>query len=147
MEKKDPNPKTQQTINIIKTLVGAKKHGLRAKFKLIAACFTIIILVSIVSSLFSSDKEVPKKKKFDKGDALIESFDYVRNRLKSPSTAEFGYNSETGVTQLNDSTFSVHNIVDSQNSFGAMIRTSYTCKIINHSNGIVNCEGLELLSW
>lgn len=60
--------------------------------------------------------------------ALVMSEHFVKQNLKSPSTAEFGSSTEN-ITKLNDSTFEVRSYVDSQNSFGAMLRMNYYCKL------------------
>ena len=51
----------------------------------------------------------------------------VKNNLKSPTTAEF--NTKASVSSYNDTTFIVSGTVDSQNGFGAMIRSNYSCII------------------
>lgn len=50
---------------------------------------------------------------------------YVRASLKAPSTADFG---DKQTVSLGDDSFQVVGQVDAQNSFGAMIRNTYTCK-------------------
>lgn len=115
------------------------KNKIRPVFIALVACVLFYCICN-------DDKEGQKKEpEFSASDALVETFDPVRNMLVSPSSAEFGYDCKRAVTQINDSTYSVHNTVDSQNRFGAMIRSHYTCKVIHHSNGINTCEGLQLL--
>jgi hypothetical protein len=51
--------------------------------------------------------------------------DFVKDRLKSPSSAKF-----SGLAHDNSGTgFVVTGNVDSQNSFGAMVRNSFTCDV------------------
>lgn len=50
---------------------------------------------------------------------------FVKDRLKSPSSAEF--DSEPGTRS--GKAWVVEGVVDSENSFGAMIRSDFTCKI------------------
>lgn len=50
--------------------------------------------------------------------------DFVRDQLKSPSTAEF-----TGTSSTGSGPWTVTGEVDSENSFGAMIRASWSCEI------------------
>ncbi|TCD47130.1 hypothetical protein [Chlorobium sp. N1] len=53
--------------------------------------------------------------------------DHVRGRLKAPSTAKFPWMGGTDVIVIREGQeYTVHSYVDSQNSFGAMIRNSYT---------------------
>lgn len=51
--------------------------------------------------------------------------DFVPKRLKAPSTAKF-----TGVSVSGDgTTYTVTGQVDSQNTFGAQVRASFTCTV------------------
>lgn len=53
--------------------------------------------------------------------------DFVKDRLKSPSSAEF---SDAVTTEsASDGSWTVRGIVDSENGFGAMLRNSYTCTV------------------
>lgn len=54
---------------------------------------------------------------------------YVKNNLKSPATAKFPSSSSTDIRELEDNLFETRSYVDSQNSFGAMLRTNFYCKI------------------
>lgn len=51
---------------------------------------------------------------------------WVDERLKSPSTAE---HSGQTVTSRGEDSWEVHGVVDSQNGFGAMVRTPWSCVI------------------
>jgi len=51
----------------------------------------------------------------------------VKQRLKSPSTASF--NNYPDITYIGDSSFKVISYVDSQNSFGAMLRTKFEATV------------------
>ena len=67
--------------------------------------------------------------------------EFVEKRLKSPSTAKFPKTMERSnhVTILGGGKFKINSWVDSQNSFGATIRTNFTCTIIFEGNK-VRCE-------
>ena len=53
---------------------------------------------------------------------------FVKDQLKAPSTAVFPAMPERGIRDTtNQNIFQVNSYVDSQNSFGAMIRTDYVC--------------------
>lgn len=60
---------------------------------------------------------------------------FVKDRLKAPSTAKFRNffekDGEVVVTSTDGVTFVVASTVDAQNSFGAMLRTSFVCTVIN----------------
>lgn len=61
--------------------------------------------------------------------AFIQCTLYVENMLKSPSSADFPASSTANIQELENKVFEVRSYVDSQNSFGAMIRTNFYCKI------------------
>lgn len=50
---------------------------------------------------------------------------FVEKELKAPKTAEFPSNGSRFVTPLEGNRFRVESYVDSENSFGAMIRTNF----------------------
>jgi len=92
--------------------------------------FMIFIIFVISASIKEGCSSSNKLKKYTKIDALIASQNFVETRLTSPSSAEFSYDYENKVQQINDTTFRVVGWVDSQNGFGAMVRSNYTCTII-----------------
>jgi hypothetical protein len=66
------------------------------------------------------------------GDAIGASLichDFVKDGLKAPATAKFPRTSEDEVSKVSDQEFRVISYVDSHNSFGAMIRTTYVCQV------------------
>ena len=54
---------------------------------------------------------------------------YVKDILKAPATADFQSFLGRNVTDLGKWRYTVSSYVDSQNSFGAKIRTSFTCDV------------------
>lgn len=57
--------------------------------------------------------------------AYVQMEDYVKQRLKSPSTAKFANVLSANIEQLENQTYKIDSYVDSQNGFGAIIRTRY----------------------
>jgi hypothetical protein len=56
--------------------------------------------------------------------------EFVRDRLKAPKTADFAEYGNRGTSVAKSgTTYSVNGYVDSENSFGADIRTQYTCTV------------------
>jgi hypothetical protein len=53
--------------------------------------------------------------------------DAMRRRLKAPATAQFPLVREVDVDRTGDGKYSYRSYVDSQNSFGAMLRTQFSC--------------------
>ena len=60
----------------------------------------------------------------------------IQRSLTSPATADFG--SEERITRNDDGSYRVLSYVDSQNSFGATVRTGFDCDVIVHQGGL-NC--------
>ena len=76
--------------------------------------------------------------------AYVQCQDYVKEYLKAPSTAKFSGITETEVhwRKGNGHRYGVIGWVDSQNSFGAMLRTKYICKATDEWNGKWDFESL-----
>jgi hypothetical protein len=108
-----------------------------------------VVIVFLVVAYFvpkSEGKKIAesnerKPRSHYKNEARIYSEKYVLEKLKAPSTAEFG-ESDAGVNQIDNNTFTVFNYVDAQNSFGAKLRQTYSCKITFVSDDDVRCENL-----
>lgn len=62
--------------------------------------------------------------------AFIAAKDYVSVRLKSPASAKFASSSDSTIVNQGDGKYLVRSFVDSQNAFGAMMRTNYICEMI-----------------
>lgn len=82
---------------------------------------TILILVLI---LFSCNTGEGSKE----AEATYYIEEAVKSRLKSPATADFPYFTDA-ILSTNDGHFSVTSYVDSQNGFGAVIRTKFYCEV------------------
>ena len=108
----------------------------------------LIIMGAIAWYIFAPNSESSNtnnlKKVHSKLEAYTMSQGFVKNKLKSPSTAEFTCDYEKNVTQISDSMFVVNGFVDSQNSFGAMLRSSYRCTLLFKPNDMVSCENIEI---
>lgn len=68
---------------------------------------------------------------------------FVKKELKSPSTAEFPgtFEQPAHIKKLSYKKYYIDSWVDSQNSYGATIRTKFSC-IIFFEGDEVKCEGL-----
>lgn len=111
--------------------------------------FIVVIILFFLVWKCSCSKTEEEKSIINEQDlktkAFIYSQDCVEQQLKSPSTAEFPYDSEEFVTKIDEDTFIINSYVDSQNSFGAMIRTNYICQITLNDNDTYTCDSIELL--
>jgi len=67
---------------------------------------------------------------------------FVEDRLKAPVTAEFGGPYSQVTKSLGGGRFVVDTYVDSQNSFGAMIRTEFSCTVQNTGGDNWHLESL-----
>jgi hypothetical protein len=66
--------------------------------------------------------------------AWVACQEFVGKRLKAPSTADFQSYDESGVVVESSNSFTVHGYVDAQNSFGAKLRSNYTCRLHTSSS-------------
>jgi len=69
--------------------------------------------------------------------------DFVEKKIKSPSTATFPGVTEKDrhITDIGGGIYKIKSWVDSQNGFGAIIRTNFSCTIIFEGDN-VRCENL-----
>lgn len=58
---------------------------------------------------------------------IVTVHDFVKQRLKAPSTADFPYGEL--VTDKGNGIYFMNSYVDAQNGFGAMLRNYYTCEL------------------
>lgn len=121
-------------------------------------CLTSVLIIGILAIFIracffsknkSDDPEQIEKELQRKREARnIEAFSYaevcVKKNLKSPSSAEFDM-FETKVWEINDSTYMVKGPVDSQNSFGAMIRTYFECELTISNDGTFKCGNVTII--
>ena len=85
------------------------------------------------SSQTSSYKSFESNSSSDTTDAWIYTKELIRRELISPSTAKFEFAGHSGVKYLGNNRYSFSSYVDSQNSFGAMVRTCFS-GIIRETN-------------
>jgi hypothetical protein len=114
----------------------ASKNSGNAIINLIVVLFFIFLVWTILSAIASvgsnnqssqpaNTATTVKDEKLDKITACIEAEDYIKQLLKAPSTAKFPV-AECSVTNLVDNQYKVVSYVDSQNSFGAMLRSNWS---------------------
>lgn len=98
-------------------------------FSIVAA---VVVLVLIGLSFGSTDNTTPspvveeKKREYSDIEAYANAQVILEKFLKSPSTAEYPVASEATIKKYDDNSFQVSAYVDSQNGFGAMIRSDWT---------------------
>lgn len=77
----------------------------------------------------SSVSNYDKTEYNQKHDAPLNARGFVKQRLKSPSTAKFPPTNTATVSKTPNGTYIVSSYVDSQNGFGATIRTNWVAEI------------------
>lgn len=77
-------------------------------------------------------------------EAYVVCQDFVEDRLVSPSTAEFGGPYSRVTTHNGEGEYTVETYVDSENRFGAMVRTEFTCTVQHTEGASYRLESLDL---
>lgn len=95
----------------------------------VSALVLIVLGILAVGSSDDGDEKGP-----DEIGAFVMSQEFVKEQLKAPSTAEFPWYEDSYVEDLGGGRFRVSAHVDAQNTFGAMIRSKYTC-VLNSADG------------
>lgn len=116
-------------------------------------CAVIIMAVILIFFIFnktcsSSDSTETNQNlvgnKPSKEAAYAEAEVYAQQMLVSPASAEFPLIDETQVTEWDENTFVISSYVDSQNKFGAMLRSYYRCKVTYGSDGTANVTDFRM---
>lgn len=105
-------------------------------------CISLLLLVLLcILGAGSSDSGSSGP---DEIGAFVMSQSFVEKRLKAPSTADFCSYSDATVTDLGGGRFRVSAYVDAQNSFGAKIRTRYTCVLKSTDGDTWTLESIDM---
>ena len=123
---------------------------------LILGVLTLSLLAGLISGCTSSSsrvqptvkEEVRWQDKENRLGAYVSAQWYVEQRLKAPSTAKFGACLTPDTTKycteyLGNQRYRVATYVDSQNTFGAMIRTHFVCVMEQTADDYFELESLE----
>jgi hypothetical protein len=90
----------------------------------------LVFIVNLVSDSPGGGGAGSQESSHDAVGAYTICQQFLKERLKAPKTADFPFESYRDVTQdLGEGRYRVRSYVDSQNSFGAMIRTKYDCTV------------------
>lgn len=100
---------------------------------IVTAIIVLTLLPIVISQIspayvpapLSGDEIVNAKK----GSAESFGRSYVKSVLKSPSSAKFGYGNSVKVDEKDPNVFNVVSSVKSQNSYGAMLDSTYSLKM------------------
>lgn len=96
---------------------------------LFISCAAVVVIIIAMSSP-SSAPTIEKAWTPDNFDAYTMGKHFIERGLKAPSTADFASIHKSTVTNLGGNKWMVRSYVDSQNGFGAMIRTHFEIKML-----------------
>jgi hypothetical protein len=91
-----------------------------------------VFIAFLIAGCFASKPESPDawKTKDNTTMAYVMMEEFVKDKLKSPSSAEFAGMTDPGFKiKKNGFEYTIGSWVDSQNSFGAMMRTRFAGKV------------------
>jgi len=126
-----------------------------SKSKIITMIIVVVIIAGVIigfvsccnscgtSSKSTSTTESEQSKQIE---AFVRSQSVVEKYLKAPSTAKFPYFSDSGVTvsKISENKYKVYAYVDSENSFGAMIRATYSVIITSTGKDTYTYEDIQI---
>ena len=120
--------------------------------KIVILALSAVIISAIVVSRFIDPIQNDNKESTEwrPGDEKIMAYlmteDWVKQRLKSPSTAKFPKSGEyiSHITR-SSGVYTINSWVDSQNSFGAITRTKFRAEVENTAKGKWRCNSLEFI--
>jgi hypothetical protein len=100
---------------------------------------------SVVDSPEAREAAAKRSTYGDKVGAFTMAATFVEKRLKAPGTADYGWQAPSEcVTDLGEGRYLVKGWVDAQNSFGAKLRTHFTCTVKYEANDKWRCESLDM---
>ncbi len=124
---------------------------MKTSAKFLRAVIAIIIIVIAGTVIYrdrtpsstSGSKNTSTVSSSNKILAYLLAEDYVKQSLKAPRTAQFPRSSEyiNHIRYLGAGRYEINSWVDSQNSFGALIRTDFTCIMVDEG-ATWFCEGV-----
>lgn len=111
-------------------------------YYLIGAVIFIIAYFSYVKLTDNSTK-APNVDRADTIDATVVCKKFVKKRIKTPATADFGGFESDNKDIAPGMSYTVSAYVDAQNSFGANVRNDFTCKVRYEGGGTFTLVNLS----
>lgn len=113
-------------------------------------CVSILAVLVVIGIAVAAATDDSDSKPSGETAAAVMCEDFVKQRLKSPATANF-----PGVTDADYATtkvlsdtkpwkYQVTGVVDSQNGFGATVRSNYVCTVSTKDNDTWTLNDLDL---
>jgi hypothetical protein len=128
----------------------SKKSGKGTVILTVILFVGIFILILHTAGIFSKDtsnSSSSSSSNVSKNRSLAYHYakDFVKKQLKSPSTAEFPgiFEKDGHIVELGNDSYKIVSWVDSQNGFGATIRSKFSCTITFNGKQ-VTCSGLQI---
>ena len=117
----------------------------KEKVQAISLIISFVLVMFAFCSTSDSGSSEPSQPGSQKLLAYNLAADCVKSRLKSPSSAKFAssFDKKGHVNHLGDDRYKVVSYVDSQNGFGAMIRSRWTVTIKIYESSS-SCESVEV---
>lgn len=97
------------------------------------------ILFAVVVTLSRDDSpEAQAKRELSGASAIVTVIceNAVESRLRSPGTADFPFGHVSAVRTSGPNAFMLASYVDSQNGFGAVVRTNFVCEVTGAGSGL-----------
>jgi len=95
----------------------------------------VLIMVVVIRNKPTPEQQAASNAQRDGYTAAFMCQGAVRDRLKAPAGAEFQAPRQADITRLTDG-YKIVSYVDASNSFGAKIRTPYTCLVGTSGAGL-----------
>ena len=115
--------------------------------KILAGLLGLIVLMIIIGSSShssSTSSTATTQNGHSNIEVCVEAQHLIGQFLKSPSTAKFPTCNDTTITKVSDDKYTVSAYVDSQNSYGAMLRSDWSLTY-HYTNGGANTQ-LDLVT-
>ncbi|MDB8458884.1 toxin-antitoxin system YwqK family antitoxin [Turicibacter sanguinis] len=97
-----------------------------------------VFIIAIIAIIGIFMWGVLSGQEFSESDAWAAAQVRVKRDLKAPSSAKFPMISSANITKINSNEYSVRSYVDAENSFGAKIRTNFTCRVVQKSSNTLD---------
>lgn len=119
----------------------SSKPGAGGAVAFLVIIVLLFVIIAAVVSAFSGDDDGDSSGSNEIG-AEVMCEEFVKERLKSPASAEF---SDTrSISTGTPDEYEVTGSVDSENGFGAMLRSSYECTIRDNGDDTWTLIAIDL---
>jgi hypothetical protein len=123
--KKNEKPAEAQTIQD----KAPDKSGNMGCLSIIGICAGVIFGLFILMAIIGSMLPESSSQTGDASTARMMCKEFIKKRLKAPSSADFSSLSETNTETITQNRYRVKGHVDAENSFGAKLRNHYDCTV------------------